>query len=501
MKKIIFLVLSVFILNIFTACGSSSDSDNVETEAEIETNTINEIAVYDVNGQEIEDAEISIEPATPSTSANTAIALVGDGFSEGLYIVTITVGGYTFSVELYISADNYQDIASLVIPVSYNPLDETYSEIDAIVGSISGIIYNSSNIPLVNAQVSISAGIATNGAYVTAFTDENGYYELLINVDNSLVDDIALSTITASADGYLTSSIDFTMEDGLNSTGVNLYLTTGIQETVVNFDFESATEDWTINKLTGINNNLSWNVHTLSSVDISKAVIANNVALAPNDESLGMVASPANGDKCFWYGDTNLTDEAYGSFIGSADASELSGGSSSSDNSAELISPEIDLSALNGDVRLGFKTWWEIESVNPNSNGYDLMTISVSTDSGTTWTNIARLNPLSDPQTDLDKSSIPFSNTGFNSAPMWTEQETISLIDADGNSVSGKTIRIKFTFETVDGLYNGFRGWMIDDLYIQEGIGTFPSFDDAFYDDYYYDDYDDEQYAPSLQRR
>ena len=103
--------------------------------------------------------------------------------------------------------------------------------------------------------------------------------------------------------------------------------------------------------------------------------------------------------------------------------------------------------------------------------------------SAATWKTLARLNPLSDPVAELDRASIPFSNSGFNSAPLWLTQEGITLIDTEGSSVAGKTIKIKFTFETVDGLYNGFRGWMVDNVNINEGEGTFPALEDG---DLYY---------------
>jgi hypothetical protein len=55
---------------------------------------------------------------------------------------------------------------------------------------------------------------------------------------------------------------------------------------------------------------------------------------------------------------------------------------------------------------------------------------------------------------------------------VWTQQEAIPL---DG--AQGKQIQLRFAFETVDELFNGFRGWLIDDVVVQAAPGTFPPFD------------------------
>lgn len=202
---------------------------------------------------------------------------------------------------------------------------------------------------------------------------------------------------------------------------------------------------------------------------IQNNLVGKSVLLAPNDSSQGVVPNPPQGSQAYWFGDIQQ-----GNFIGQQKQTDklLDGGTSKSRNDAQLTSPSIDLSKLSKPLSLNFKTWWEIESVNPNDKGFDLMDIQVSTDGEKSYKTIARLNPLFDPETTLIKDPIPFTNFGFNNAPMVSQQEPISLDEFAGQA----NVKLRFQFRTVDGLYNGFRGWMIDDIQIKKTQGTFPLF-------------------------
>jgi len=191
----------------------------------------------------------------------------------------------------------------------------------------------------------------------------------------------------------------------------------------------------------------------------------------------------------------------------------MSGGSHTN-NRGTLISPLIEIGDVNATLK--FNTWWEIESVNPNTNGYDLLEIYVVEEnkdyntticsSKTDWlnsnknsimdeffasdwgdlmkTNLAnmqysincgkngdniekgdllrKLNPAIDPAGEFsdpaDRAKIPFTSAGFNRKAIWNTEEF------DLSKYRGKNIRIKFVFDTKDDFYNTFRGWMIDDL-------------------------------------
>ncbi len=94
--------------------------------------------------------------------------------------------------------------------------------------------------------------------------------------------------------------------------------------------------------------------------------------------------------------------------------------------------------------------------MNPNANGFDVMTISVAPEGGSE-TQLARLNPFVDP-TLPDRDATPFTSGGFNLEPVW-RTEFLDL-----GAFIGQRIQLVFKFDTVDGLYNGYRGWLIDDV-------------------------------------
>ena len=181
--------------------------------------------------------------------------------------------------------------------------------------------------------------------------------------------------------------------------------------------------------------------------------IRNNFVQLPDN---GYLPSCTSGTTCWWYG-----EDVTGTFIG-ADypvQEALSGGTSLSANTGDLISPMIDLSNVNTAI-LSFNTWWEIEGVDtPN---YDLMHVEISTDGGSTFQTLGNLNPLDDANTD---SFIPYSTSGVNQPGVW------GRFYFDLSQFAGSTVNIRFRFDTVDSLYNGFRGWFIDDVQVNtEGL-------------------------------
>jgi hypothetical protein len=141
----------------------------------------------------------------------------------------------------------------------------------------------------------------------------------------------------------------------------------------------------------------------------------------------------------------------------------LSGGNGYDDNYGILTSPEIDLTDLDN-ASISFWTYWEIESVNPNYYGYDIMAINViEVDNGYAET-ITKLNPYSDPPVE-DRESLPYTSGGFNQAPVWI------FHNIDISQYVGQKVHIQFDFQTLDSLYNGFRGWFIDDFKVLDTPG------------------------------
>ncbi len=478
------LAILVVILSACSGGGSNEEKpSDPDTTFTVTPAVIEQIKILTADNNPLAGAIITVSGVThPTTDIDGIFSILG-GLSIGEHVLELVGSdGTTASITVSVTSENGAKIITILAPLSSNDEGVTFTDVsaEAVIASVSGTIHSSSGI-IQGANVSISGGAATNGTFSTAVTDADGRYNLLINVNASLADALQTSTIIASAKGYQSRSINYSVVNGTTNTGINIQLKTGnntgtalFHET---FEPNSPTADqWTTTKVIGNNVDNMWHIHTAGENIINEAYSDDFVRLAPNDTSAGAVPDPVEGIQAYWYG-SKVVDPAgsvQGNFIDTHDEADSadSGGTSSeiNNNSGWLTSPVIDLSGATGDLSLTFRTFWEIESVNPNSGGYDLMTIETSNNGGTTWTPIARLNPLSDPASLQNRDPIPFSNTGYNSAPIWSQQELIQLLDIAGSS----EVMIRFSFDTVDGLYNGFRGWMIDDIKIINQLGTFP---------------------------
>ncbi len=399
--------------------------------------------------------------------------------APGIYYILVRKHSETAIVPFIIHPTNTNKELSINVPLTCNNAEcETIHPVnEAIIGTLSGQVLAQGQ-PLTNAQVSLSGGAATNGAFVTALTDAKGYFSLAFNVSDELGDTLKNATLMISAPGYisLTKQVAVTssISGGSQFTLIqNTEATTSIwQET---FEEDSATRDeW--EKASTVEET-KWSLlqknHKIINKDVNRLV-----NLAPDDSSNGKLPDPAQGNYAYWYGNS-----VAGSFLnkeanllteeGQPVETRLNGGTSSQAYYGTLTSPVIDLTTTQKPISLSFKTWWEIESVNPSSRGYDAMDVEVSVNGGE-FKKLARLNPLSDPQTDYNRWSIPFSNFGFNLAPQFAQQEAISLDEYAGQS----NVKIRFKFDTVDQYYNAYRGWIIDDIVIQNQPGTFPLYSD-----------------------
>jgi len=194
-----------------------------------------------------------------------------------------------------------------------------------------------------------------------------------------------------------------------------------------------------------------WNeVENPQNLAISAQINPRLVHLPDN----GYLPSAYSDGKCYWYGEAST-----GTFIGS-DFDPLqynaSGGTSTAANEGWLVSPSIDLSGLTS-AYLSFETWWEIEGVDVNV--YDMMTLSVNVSGGSSYY-IGAINPLNDVNGESWK---PYSSAGLGAPGVW-QNVKVNLSD-----YAGGVVNIAFFFETRDNLYNGFRGWLIDDVSVLDG--------------------------------
>lgn len=404
----------------------------------------------------------AFEPGTTDGNGVIAIAI-----PAGTYKMVIR-RDTTITLDVEVDTDNASARLTMITPFDCSQGACTNVSAEATFATLQGVVRSlADNSPIANAQVSISGGNATGGPYSTAFTDASGEYTLTINVggDATLIQALTNSTLRLLAPGFAEINSQFSVTPR-HFAGLNFFLDPNAPAPVVLFreTFETTSTTaagWAVEG--GDGGQTFWQLHT-AGAGIVNTLVPQYVSLAPNDTSGAALPDPAEGSRAYWYGGATT-----GSFVGTQINGDvaLSGGTSEDPHDGRLTSPPINLSGVSGPVRLTFKTFWEIESVNPNNSGFDLLNVYMAGNDGV-FTLVGRLNPLSDPAGGGNRAPLPYSSIGFNAAPLWVQTETIALPGAAGNSL----LRLRFEFDTRDGLYNGFRGWLIDDIVIEPGQGS-----------------------------
>jgi hypothetical protein len=120
-----------------------------------------------------------------------------------------------------------------------------------------------------------------------------------------------------------------------------------------------------------------------------------------------------------------------------------------------LTSPAFALPGPAASVR--FHAWWEIAA--GDFEAADLMTVEYSVDGGVTWTEAQRLNPSGPPFGSLHQ---PYTSGGLRAPGVWR------AYSADLSSALGvPEVRIRFRFDSVNDLGQGFRGLLVDDVIVE----------------------------------
>ncbi len=361
--------------------------------------------------------------------------------APGSYKIRGSVDGFEEAATRF-TADGRTDLDILLV---MSPADINNT------GALSGFVKTESGAPVQDAVVRISGGTQTNGFFASSTTDANGYYVFSnLNKNSSSGSAITAFLVEASADDFSPSVImNVGIVSGEDTTENLILLEQRPFDGIFSDDFEGPESPWLA---TGF-----WNRFDLMANDVAnQAVDRGNTSLAPDEPGpRAWIPEAVDGAVVWWYGQAST-----GSFIGvnTSIAGSLTGGSSEGANEGTLTTPPISLATATTPF-LRFRTWWEIESVNPNASGFDILDVQVSTDGGDNYSSLRRLNPFVDPN-DTDRSHKGFTSAGFNRMPIWVTEEI------DLTQYRGRTVQIRFSFDTRDAAYNGFRGWFIDDFVI-----------------------------------
>lgn len=149
-------------------------------------------------------------------------------------------------------------------------------------------------------------------------------------------------------------------------------------------------------------------------------------------EASSSCATPHSGSAMWYYGQNSTCDYDNGAT-----------------NSGTLQSASMTLPA-GKTAQLSF--WYATET--EGGSYWDARYVQVSTNGGTTWTNLAQIIDSDDPL-------------------VWREK----VIDL--TSYAGQTIKLRFSFDTKDAYANWFQGWFIDDINVSSSVASSASLDNT----------------------
>jgi hypothetical protein len=207
-------------------------------------------------------------------------------------------------------------------------------------------------------------------------------------------------------------------------------------------DFDSGGAGWESTGLWGV-------VDRPETIGVSPA-IAGVLTSVPAGSALPAAWS---GTRAAWFGDPSTGTYCVG--YAAVDQHPSDGCRSAGIVEGSLTSPPF---ALPGPAAvLRFRAWWEIAAGDFEAS--DLMTVDYSTDGGTTWTESTRLNPSGPPFGSVHQ---PYTSDGLRAAGVWRPYEA-DLTPALGAA----DVRVRFRFDSVGSLGQGFRGLLVDDVVVE----------------------------------
>lgn len=377
--------------------------------------------VIDPDFVELDNVDITIDAAgvpiaSSITDAYGNYAVVG--LAPNLVNVTASKAGYfqkTISVILY---PNFTMIQNFVL--------------EPFVGaSLAGKVTDVNSNKVLSADVVVKLGPDVLGADLT---DQYGDYAISGLPEGPM-------SATASKDGYKPETKPVTLITG--ETTFEDFVLEPLPPKIGCFsdDFEEP-NGWSSSGLWHYIQNDSNIENAFGCPTCTQAVALVGDWKIPNCQS---------GNQCVWYG-----DDSTGSFCTNPTTTSLNSGCHGTGNSGTFTSPIIALDDYDV-INLTFWTWWEVESVNPHA--YDILSIHVSQNNGP-FIQFAKVSPVSDP-VGFDKAKKPFTNMGFNTSPEW-QQSSYSM-----SQFKNQNVKVQFKFDSKDGLFNGFRGWVIDNMVVE----------------------------------
>ena len=185
------------------------------------------------------------------------------------------------------------------------------------------------------------------------------------------------------------------------------------------------------------------------------------------------------GAAVWWFG--SPLHGTYIDFFPPPSQAPLGGGVSPGIMSGSAITAPITFTNATNPV-LQFKTWWEIESKDPDT--HDLLEVYAADLVTGASVHLLTLNPTaagvsaSRAQHLNHASSTTMAGGAFNVAPTWRTEQVQLRTSTSTTLFGGNPFVIEFVFDSVDGVSNGWRGWVVDEVRFLDGAGllTVPPF-------------------------
>ena len=97
------------------------------------------------------------------------------------------------------------------------------------------------------------------------------------------------------------------------------------------------------------------------------------------------------------------------------------------------------------------------------------MAVYISKYNYANWNLEGYLNPYDDPNKTISPSKEAYTSGGYDTPPVWVQHKI------DLSAYAGNLIKIRFVFDIHDQQYNGYMGWIIDDVHVsasQMGVSS-----------------------------
>jgi len=356
------------------------------------------------------------------------------------------------------------------VPTTDANLNTTYNTVTQYLASYSDISGASSVSDVLDTTEITLVGSSATAYMRQVITKDGGYYRINM-IPPSLSGGLE---IFAKAEGYkFDANADIKLVNDLAAGKVSNYdleLEPIDSNLKISPDLNITTfSDWNFANECSVNS-VSWQVVTdplnvkVTNTNWAVTVWDDNKTLLPD-------AAPLTAGYV-WFGDSST-----GLFSDTGD--NTSGGTVC----GKATTPVVDLSNYAFPV-LSFNSWFEVESVDIAKGQYDQMNIGfiipsnenggatkvtiynasgdaieVNTD---TYYPLDSLNPDYEPS--IQSAEVPYSSAGLNALPVWKDYK----VTVDG--LAGYKVQFVFDFNSKDSLFNGFRGWGIDNVKVQESM-------------------------------